>query len=286
MTGEFELENNYQLCDEIGRGRFGTITRCFSPATKEFYACKTIDKRVLVDALDRECIETEPRIMAMLPPHPNIIRIFDLYETEDSLAIVMELVDPPMTIYDRLISAGGRLSESESASYAKQILRALAHCHRCDVVHRDVKPDNVLVDLVSGCVKLCDFGSAVWLGGETAEGVVGTPYYVAPEVVMGRKYEEKVDIWSAGVVIYTMLAGEPPFNGETAEEIFESILRGNLRFPPKKFGSVSAEAKDLLRKMICRDVSRRFSAEDALRKSSSSLCYSVSNLKTLFFFSH
>ncbi|CAD5322062.1 putative phosphoenolpyruvate carboxylase kinase 2 CAMK-CDPK family [Arabidopsis thaliana] len=267
MTREFELENNYQLCDEIGRGRFGTITRCFSPATKEFYACKTIDKRVLTDALDRECIETEPRIMAMLPPHPNIIRIFDLYETEDSLAIVMELVDPPMTIYDRLISAGGRLSESESASYAKQILRALAHCHRCDVVHRDVKPDNVLVDLVSGGVKLCDFGSAVWLGGETAEGVVGTPYYVAPEVVMGRKYDEKVDIWSAGVVIYTMLAGEPPFNGETAEDIFESILRGNLRFPPKKFGSVSSEAKDLLRKMICRDVSRRFSAEDALRHS-------------------
>ncbi|KFK37868.1 phosphoenolpyruvate carboxylase kinase [Arabis alpina] len=269
MAGEFELENNYQICDEIGRGRFGTISRCFSPATKEFYACKTINKRVLIDALDRECIETEPRIMAMLPPHPNIVRIYDLFETEDSLSIIMELIDPPMTIYDRLISAGGKLSESESASYAKQILNALAHCHRCDVVHRDVKLDNVLVDLGSGGVKLCDFGSAVWLGGEgeKTEGLVGTPYYVAPEVMMGRRYDEKVDIWSAGVLIYTMLAGEPPFNGETAEEIFESILRGNLRFPPKKFGSVSVEAKDLLRKMICRDVSRRFSAEDALRHS-------------------
>ncbi|CAH2055111.1 unnamed protein product [Thlaspi arvense] len=268
MTGEFEHKNNYQICDEIGRGRFGTITRCFSPVTKEFYACKTIDKRVLIDALDRECIETEPRIMAMLPPHLNIVRIYDLFETEDSLAIVMELVDPPMTIYDRLITAAGRLSESEAASYARQILGALAHCHRYGVVHRDVKPDNVLVDIGSGGVKLCDFGSAAWLGGEkteTAEGVVGTPYYVAPEVVMGRRYDEKVDIWSAGVVIYTMLAGEPPFNGETAEQIFETILRGNLRFPPKKFESVSAEAKDLLRKMICRDVSRRFSAEDALR---------------------
>lgn len=215
--------------------------------------------------------------MAMLPPHPNIVRIFDLFESEDSLAIVMELVDPPMTIYDRLVSVGGRLSESEAASYARQILRALAHCHRRGVVHRDVKPDNVLVDLGNGGVKLCDFGSAVWLGDEkteTAEGVVGTPYYVAPEVVMGRRYDEKVDIWSAGVVIYTMLAGEPPFNGETAEKIFETILRGNLRFPPTKFGSVSAEAKDLLRKMICRDVSRRFSAEDALRKSSSSLSIS------------
>ncbi|KAG5399208.1 hypothetical protein IGI04_021022 [Brassica rapa subsp. trilocularis] len=269
MTREFELANSYQMCDEIGRGRFGTITRCFSPATKEFYACKTINKRVLVDALDRECITTEPRIMAMLPPHPNIVMIHDLFETEDTLAIVMELVDPPTTIYDRLISAvGGRLSESESASYAKKLLRAVAHCHRRGVVHRDVKPDNVLIDLGTGGVKLCDFGSAVWLGGEkteTAEGVVGTPYYLAPEVVMGRRYGEKVDVWSVGVVIYTMLAGEPPFNGETAEEIFETILRGNLRFPRKVFGSVSAEAKDLLRRMICRDVSRRFSAEDALR---------------------
>ncbi|CAN8260457.1 unnamed protein product [Cochlearia groenlandica] len=266
MTGEFEFENNYQICDEIGRGRFGTITRCFSPATKQFYACKTINKRVLIDALDRECIETEPRIMAMIPPHRNIVRIYDLYETEESLAIVMELVDPPMTIYDRLISGGGgRLSESETALYAKQILLALAHCHRHGIVHRDVKPDNILIDLENRVLKLCDFGSAaVWLGGETAEGVVGTPYYMAPEVVMGRRYGEKVDVWSVGVVIYTMLAGEPPFHGETAEQIFETILRGNLRFPPNIFGSISILAKDLLRKMICRDVSRRFSADDAL----------------------
>ncbi|XP_010519961.1 PREDICTED: phosphoenolpyruvate carboxylase kinase 2 [Tarenaya hassleriana] len=268
MTGEFEFENRYQLSDEIASGRFGTITRCFSPVTSEFYACKTIDKRVLTDALDRECLETEPKIMALLPPHRNVVRIYDIFETEDSLAIVMELVDPSVTIYDRLISAGRKLSEAETASYARQILSAVAHCHRYGVVHRDVKPDNVLLDLRDGIVKLCDFGSAVWLSGEdteTAEGVVGTPYYVAPEVVIGRRYSEKVDVWSVGVVMYTMLAGEPPFNGETAAEIFEAVVRGNLRFPPRIFQSVSPEAKDLMRKMICRDVSRRLSAEEALR---------------------
>lgn len=116
-------------------------------------------------------------------------------------------------------------------------------------------------------MKLADFGSAVWLDEESGRlsGVVGTPYYVAPEVLLGREYNEKVDVWSAGVVLYVMLAGIPPFYGETVEEIFEAVLRGNLRFPPRLFRGVSKEAKDLLRKMICRDVSRRISAEQALR---------------------
>jgi calcium/calmodulin-dependent protein kinase (CaM kinase) II len=133
-------------------------------------------------------------------------------------------------------------------------------------VHRDIKPDNILFDEMDR-VKLADFGSAVWVAEEgTVSGLVGTPYYAAPEVVMGRDYNEKVDVWSAGVVLYAMLAGFPPFYGETVEEIFESVVRGNLRFPPKVFRNVSPEAKDLLRKMICRDVSRRFSAEQALSK--------------------
>ncbi|KAL6989093.1 Phosphoenolpyruvate carboxylase kinase 1 [Sarracenia purpurea var. burkii] len=96
-------------------------------------------------------------------------------------------------------------------------------------------------------------------------GVVGTPYYVAPEILSGREYSEKVDVWSAGVILYIMLAGVPPFYGESAAETFEAVMRGNLRFPTKIFRSVSPEAKDLLRKMICKDVFRRLSAEQVLR---------------------
>lgn len=97
-------------------------------------------------------------------------------------------------------------------------------------------------------------------------GVVGTPYYVAPEVLRGSEYGQKVDVWSAGVILYTMLAGFPPFYGDSAVEVFEAVLRGNLRFPSRVFRSVSSAAKDLMRKMICRDASRRFSAEQALSK--------------------
>ncbi|PHT80928.1 Phosphoenolpyruvate carboxylase kinase 2 [Capsicum annuum] len=96
-------------------------------------------------------------------------------------------------------------------------------------------------------------------------GVVGTPYYVAPEVLLGKEYNEKVDVWSMGVILYIMLSGVPPFYGETPTETFQAVIRGNLRFPTKLFRSVSSEAKDLLRKMICKDVFKRYSAEQVLR---------------------
>ncbi|KAK9288705.1 hypothetical protein L1049_017168 [Liquidambar formosana] len=96
-------------------------------------------------------------------------------------------------------------------------------------------------------------------------GIVGTPYYVAPEVVAGREYGEKVDVWSAGVILFIMLAGIPPFYGDSAPEIFEAVLRANLRFPARVFHSVSPAAKDLLRRMLCKDESRRFSADQVLR---------------------
>uniref|UniRef100_A0A8I6YZU5 Protein kinase domain-containing protein n=1 Tax=Hordeum vulgare subsp. vulgare TaxID=112509 RepID=A0A8I6YZU5_HORVV len=92
-------------------------------------------------------------------------------------------------------------------------------------------------------------------------GLVGTPYYVAPEVVAWREYGEKVDVWSAGVVLYMMLSGAVPFYGATKPEIFEAVLRGNLRFPPRAFAGLSPVAKDLMRRMLCKDVSRRLSSD-------------------------
>lgn len=143
-------------------------------------------------------------------------------------------------------------------------MEAVAHCHRCGVAHRDLKPDNILFDEWNR-LKLADFGSAeCFREGEMMSGVVGTPYYVAPEVVAGREYNEKVDVWSAGVILYIMLSGIPPFYGETATEIFEAVMRGNLRFPVRCFRSVSPVVKDLLRRMLCKDVSRRLSAEQVL----------------------
>ncbi|KAI6692732.1 hypothetical protein NL676_020442 [Syzygium grande] len=177
--------NSYQLLDEIGRGRFGTIFRCFSPADNSFAACKVIDKRHLSDATDHQCLVNEPKLMTLLSPHPHILRILDAHETDDRLSLVLELCEPD-TLYDRILSRKV-LPEPEAAACMAQLLCALAHCHRLSVVHRDVKPDNILFDS-RDVLKLADFGSGAWLRkGRPVEGIVGTPYYVAPEVLMGRE---------------------------------------------------------------------------------------------------
>ncbi|KVI04782.1 phosphoenolpyruvate carboxylase kinase 2-like [Cynara cardunculus var. scolymus] len=260
------LNKDYQLCEELGRGRFGIVYRCFSALTGDSFACKSIDKRLLSDPTDRECLQKEPKILHVLGGNPHIVQIHGLYEDDNYVHMVMDLCDSP-DLFDRISKHGGAFSESEAFSVFSPLILSISYCHCLGIAHRDIKPDNVLFDS-RGKLKLADFGSAEWFGmneRQTMIGVVGTPYYVAPEVLSGREYNEKVDVWSAGVILYIMLAGVPPFYGDTPAETFEAVLRGNLRFPTRIFRSISPEAKDLLRKMLCKDVSRRFSAEQVLR---------------------
>ncbi|KAF5190199.1 kinase domain [Thalictrum thalictroides] len=257
------LKRDYQVGEEIGRGRFGTVFRCFSSESGEFFACKSIDKNLLSDSIDRECLEKEAKIMNLVSGNPNIVQIHNLYEDESSIHMVLELCDSS-DLYDRVTKQ--LFSETEAVSVMLPLMEAIAHCHRRGVAHRDIKPDNILFD-GRNRLKLADFGSADFFGnGHAMSGLVGTPYYVAPEVVSGRDYNEKVDVWSAGVILYIMLAGIPPFYGDSATEIFQAVLHGNLRFPTRNFHSISSSAKDLLRKMLCKDVSRRLSAEQVLSK--------------------
>ncbi|CAN0904653.1 Phosphoenolpyruvate carboxylase kinase 1 [Linum grandiflorum] len=259
------LRRDYQICQEIGRGRFGTVFKCDSRSTGQSFAVKSVDKSLTTgDSLDAQCLSTEPKILTLLSPHPNLIHLHRTYEDDSHLHMVMDLC-PNSDLHTLIVANGGALPEAEARSIFAQLMSAISHCHWNGVVHRDVKPDNVLFDSWNS-VKLADFGSAeVVAEAAAATGVVGTPYYVAPEVLLGREYGEKVDVWSAGVVLYIMLAGFPPFYGETAVEIFDAVLRGNLRFPTMVFQSVSPGAKDLLRRMLCKDVSRRFSADQVLR---------------------
>ncbi|CAH9108161.1 unnamed protein product [Cuscuta europaea] len=259
-----ELNRSYRVCEEIGRGRFGTVFRCFSPESGESFAVKSIDKRLIADdSVDRQCLVHEAKVMLLLSPNPYVLRIFDVFEDDDHLHLVLELCSSS-DLFDRL-SGRPVFSEAEALTVMVPLMEAIVHCHRLGVAHRDIKPDNVLFN-EWGEMKLADFGSAeCFREGQLMSGVVGTPYYVAPEVLAGRDYTEKVDVWSAGVILYIMLAGVPPFYGDSAEEIFEAVLRSNLRFPTRMFSSVSPAAKDLLRRMLCRDVSRRFSAEKVLR---------------------
>ncbi|KAK1395342.1 Protein kinase domain-containing protein [Heracleum sosnowskyi] len=256
------LNRDYTVCEEIGRGRFGVVYRCYSAGSGDSFAVKSVDKRLLSDdSIDRQCLYNEAKIMQVLAPNPNVIQVYDVYEDENWLHLVMELCNSP-DLYCRVSERV--FDESEARSVMVPLMEAIAHCHRLGVVHRDLKPDNVLFDEWNR-LKLADFGSAECVReNELLSGVVGTPYYVAPEVLSGRNYNEKVDVWSAGVILYVMLTGVAPFYGNSATEIFDAVLRANLRFPARYFHSVSPAVKDLLRRMLCKDASRRFSAEQVL----------------------
>ncbi|KAM3356579.1 phosphoenolpyruvate carboxylase kinase 1 [Capsicum galapagoense] len=258
------VQQSYRICEQIGKGRFGVVYKCYSSETGEEFAVKSINKILISDdSIDRQCLYNEAKIMQLVSPHPHIVRIAHVYEDDVYLDIVLELCCSS-DLFQRLESRGV-FTESDALAVMVPLMEAIAHCHKLSIAHRDIKPDNILFN-DRNVLKLADFGSAhCFHNGELMNGVVGTPFYVAPEVLAGKKYDEKVDIWSAGVILYVMLAGVPPFYGESTAEIFDAVIRGNLRFPSRIFQAVSPAAKGLIRGMICKDVSRRFSAQQVLR---------------------
>ncbi|CAL4886616.1 unnamed protein product [Urochloa decumbens] len=277
-----ELKRDYEIGEELGRGRFGVVRRCTCRATGEAFAVKSVDRSQLADDLDRELAQLEPKLGQLASAgNPGVVRVHAVYEDEAWTHTVMDLCSGP-DLFEWVASRrGAPVPEPVAAAIVAQIAQALALCHRRGVAHRDVKPDNILVDAAdeedddeaegekaAPRARLADFGSAAWIGVGglgRAEGLVGTPHYVAPEVVAGGEYGAKADVWSAGVVMYSLLSGGAlPFGGESAAEVLAAVMRGSIRFPPRLFGGVSAAAKDLMRRMICRDEWRRLTAEQVL----------------------
>ncbi|KAK3142063.1 hypothetical protein QOZ80_4BG0341730 [Eleusine coracana subsp. coracana] len=267
-----QLKRDYEIGEEIGRGRFGVVHRCVSRATGEAFAVKSVDRSALADDLDRALAELEPKLARLAAAgNPGAVQVRGVYEDEAWTHTVMDLCSGPDLLDWIRLRRGAPVPEPVAAALVSQIAEALACCHSRGVAHRDVKPDNILLDLNEDDaspprVRLADFGSAALVGGgRRAEGLVGTPHYVAPEVVAGGEYGEKADVWSAGVVLYLLLSGGAlPFGGDTPAEVLAAVLRGIPRFPPRLFAGVSPAAKDLMRRMLCRDASRRFSAEQVL----------------------
>ncbi|KAL2921346.1 Phosphoenolpyruvate carboxylase kinase 1 [Bienertia sinuspersici] len=264
---------DYELLEEIGRGRFGVVSKIKSRKTGELFAVKSIDKSSLSDdSIDKQSLINEPKALHLLSlsstsspsPSCHVTRLHSTYDSPSHLHLILDYFPFP-SLYD-VVSLHRRVPEPEARPIIFSLLHAILHCHVSGVVHRDIKPDNILFDPNTKKLKLCDFGSCGFINEGPLNEVVGTPYYVAPEILQGHEYNEKVDVWSVGVVLYVLLAGFLPFYGERVEEIFDKVLRANLRFPSWVFGGLSSSVKDLLRRMVCKDVSRRFSAQEALSK--------------------
>ena len=205
------LKDKYSLGEELGRGEFGITYLCTDRQTDEKLACKSISKKKLRTAVDVEDVRREVTIMASLPDHPNIVRLRAAYEDAEAVYLIMELCHGG-ELFDR-ISSRGRYEEREAAVIFRTIIEVVRTCHDHGVIHRDLKPENFLFEngREDSALKAIDFGLSVFfLPGERLSEIVGSPFYMAPEVFK-RSYGPEIDVWSAGVILYILLSGVPPF---------------------------------------------------------------------------
>ncbi|CAH2053222.1 unnamed protein product [Thlaspi arvense] len=255
----------YTLGKELGRGQFGVTYLCTENSTGKKYACKSISKKKLVTKADKDDMRREIQIMQHLSGQPNIVEFKGAYEDEKAVNLVMELCAGG-ELFDRII-AKGHYSERAAASVCRQIVNVVKICHFMGVLHRDLKPENFLLSSKDekALIKATDFGLSVFIEeGKVYRDIVGSAYYVAPEVLR-RRYGKEVDIWSAGIILYILLSGVPPFWAETEKGIFDAILEGHIDFESQPWPSISSSAKDLVRKMLTADPKRRISAADVLQ---------------------
>ncbi|XP_075639029.1 calcium-dependent protein kinase 11-like [Castanea sativa] len=258
------LRDHYQMGKKLGQGQFGTTYLCTHKSTGALYACKSIPKRKLLCREDYEDVWREIQIMHHLSEHPNVVQIKGTYEDSTFVHLVMELCEGG-ELFDRIVQKG-QYSEKEAAKLIKTIVGVVEACHSLGVMHRDLKPENFLFDTPADDARLkaTDFGLSVFYKpGQAFCDVVGSPYYVAPEVLR-KYYGPEADVWSAGVILYILLSGVPPFWAETETGIFRQILQGNIDFESAPWPSISESAKDLIRKMLERDPRKRISAHEVL----------------------
>ncbi|CAK8569737.1 unnamed protein product [Lathyrus sativus] len=259
-----DMKTLYSIGKELGRGQFGVTYFCTEKATGRNYACKSISRRKLLRKKEIEDVKREIMILQHLTGQPNIVEFKGAYEDRQSVHLVMELCLGG-ELFDR-ITLKGSYSEREAASIFKQIMNVVHACHFMGVMHRDLKPENFLLASKDpkAPLKATDFGSSVFIEeGKVYRELVGSAYYVAPEVLK-RNYGKEIDVWSAGIILYILLCGVPPFWAETEKGIFQAILEGKLDLESAPWPSISASAKDLIRKMLSYDPKKRITASDAL----------------------
>jgi len=251
----------YTFGKTLGEGAFGTVRKAIHKVTKQERAIKILKK----SHQDEEKLFLEVKILSQLN-HPNIMQIHEFYDDKANFYIVSELCKGG-ELFD-MISDKGSFSEAEACPIMLQIMSAICYSHSNQVVHRDLKPENIMLENKKDnypLIKLIDWGGARYFSKEKKmKKIKGTPYYMAPEVLKG-KYDEKCDIWSAGVVLYILLCGYPPFNGDTDVEILQNVQRGKFCFPEEEWGIMSDEVKNLIKKMLTFEPSKRLSAAEVLQ---------------------
>ncbi|XP_066466553.1 serine/threonine-protein kinase MARK2 isoform X10 [Tiliqua scincoides] len=249
---------NYRLLKTIGKGNFAKVKLARHVLTGKEVAVKIIDKTQL-NSSSLQKLFREVRIMKVLN-HPNVVKLFEVIETEKTLYLVMEYASGG-EVFDYLV-AHGRMKEKEARAKFRQIVSAVQYCHQKFIVHRDLKAENLLLDADMN-IKIADFGfSNEFTFGNKLDTFCGSPPYAAPELFQGKKYDgPEVDVWSLGVILYTLVSGSLPFDGQNLKELRERVLRGKYRIP----FYMSTDCENLLKKFLILNPSKRGTLEQIMK---------------------
>lgn len=246
-----EVIGDYKIERKLGEGGSSAVYLAHHRETGKYFAAKFFNKKVVMKNHMEKNLNNEIKIMASLD-HPNIVKLIEVLKTPDNIVIIMEYADGGQ-LFD-LLKENGPLSEDTARKYFQQLIDALDYMHKQNQVHRDLKLENVLVT-TSGNIKIIDFGLSTTTRqrANSISGKCGTPHYMAPEVYTNSEYGPCVDIWSAGIILYTMLHARLPFDGTNFNELKVAVIQNWCQFSP----NLSEAVVDLIKRMLERYSDKR-----------------------------
>ena len=262
-----DFRKKYEYISLIGNGSFGKVRLFVERECKSFkYAIKTIKKDIF-NPYNIQSIKREIDILRSLD-HPNIVKYFETYEDDFYIHIVMEYI-PGDNLFQVLTEKLNRkLTERQISKIMSCLLKAVLFLHHNGIIHRDIKPENIVFSDTGNfkSLKLIDFGLSIQQNARKEKRRVGTPYYMAPEMISGNFVKES-DVWSIGVIMYILVTGKQPFSGKTKEEVYDKVKNGKYDFKTLYYSKCSNLVKDLIKKILVTEPDKRMTIEACLEHS-------------------